>query len=224
MLDGKDEVTKSIRFLPPFPSFPCRFRRAGARAALAVLLLAGAAPGFASSASADPTLTVEGGGVNEGDTGTRDLSFTVRLAPASERRVTVDINTGPYPADVTAISDYSRPGGPDYEAVTDRTLTFEPGETEKTVDVRVYGDRLYEYHSERFKLHLSNPVNAEIEIGSASGWIIDDDGLEASLSDTAAAILNDAQALEIWRAAHSAVDAHIWKPRTRGGGEYPRLR
>ena len=173
MLDGKDEVMKSMRFC----RFLCRFRRAGAQAALAVLLLVGVAPGSALAASADPKLTVWGGGVDEGDSGTQDLSFTVRLAPASEERVTVDVNTGPYPADITAISDYSRIGGPDYEAVTDRTLTFEPGETEKTVNVRVIGDRLYEYDSERFKLHLSNAVNAEIEIGSAIGWIFDDDGM-----------------------------------------------
>ena len=33
-----------------------------------------------------------------------------------------------------------RPRGPDYTAITDGTLTFEPGDTEETFDVSVTGD------------------------------------------------------------------------------------
>ncbi len=115
--------------------------------------------------------------MTEGDSGTRDLAFTVTLAPPSERRVTVEVNTGSAPGDVSATTDSSQPGGPDYQAVTGRMLTFEPGETSKTVNVLVNGDRTDEPRWERFTLNLSNAVNAEIETRSADGYIGDDDPL-----------------------------------------------
>ena len=155
------------------PSYS-RSRRRGARAALAALLLAGGMPGFLWAASAQPKLTVSGQAVDEGDSGTRNLPFTVTLAPASDQRVTVEVNTGSAPDDDPAVTDFSLPGGPDYQAITARTLAFEPGETEKTVNVGVNGDRTDE-RTERFMLHLSNAVNADIRTHSAAGYIMDDD-------------------------------------------------
>ena len=134
-------------------------------------------PGFAPAAFALPTLTVWGQAVKEGDSGTRNLAFTVTLAPPSDQRVTVRVDTGPAPGDTHALTDFSAPGGPDYVPVTARTLTFEPGETQKTVDVPVNGDRMDEPRWERFALHLSNAVNADIETHSAVGYIMDDDPL-----------------------------------------------
>ncbi|MDE0696047.1 MAG: hypothetical protein OXH76_09480, partial [Boseongicola sp.] len=131
----------------------------------------------AAAAATAPTLTVWNQAVKEGDSGTRNLSFEVTLSPPSDQRVTVEVNTGPAPGDVPALTDSSMPGGPDYVPVKARTLTFEPGETGKTVDVPVYGDRTDEPRWERFALHLSNAVNADIETHSALGYIVDDDPL-----------------------------------------------
>ncbi len=124
---------------------------------------------------AAPKLTVDYAEVDEGDTGTRNLTFTVTLSPASDTIVKVEVNTGPAPGDITARTDFSRPGGPDYQPVTGLTLTFGPGETEKTVDVLVNGDRVDELDAERLMLHLSNAVNADIQTESAIGYILDDD-------------------------------------------------
>ena len=162
---------------PPLPGVRSPVQRPVAPAALALALLAGAMPGFAPAASALPTLTVWGQAVKEGDSGTRNLAFTVTLAPPSDQRVTVQVDTGPASGDTHALTDFSAPGGPDYVPVTARTLTFEPGETQKTVDVPVNGDRMDEPRWERFALHLSNAVNADIETHSAVGYIMDDDPL-----------------------------------------------
>ena len=162
---------------PPLPGVRSPIQRPVAPAALALALLAGAMPGFAPAASALPTLTVWGQAVEEGDSGTRNLAFTVTLAPPSDQRVTVQVDTGPASGDTHALTDFSAPGGPDYVPVTARTLTFEPGETQKTVDVPVNGDRMDEPRWERFALHLSNAVNADIETHSAVGYIMDDDPL-----------------------------------------------
>ena len=162
---------------PPLPGVRSPVQRPVAPAALALALLAGAMPGFAPAASALPTLTVWGQAVEEGDSGTRNLAFTVTLAPPSDQRVTVRVDTGPASGDTHALTDFSAPGGPDDVPVTARTLTFEPGETQKTVDVPVNGDRMDEPRWERFALHLSNAVNADIETHSAVGYIMDDDPL-----------------------------------------------
>lgn len=115
----------------------------------------------ASAQGAYPTLTVETRGVTVGDTGTQNLAFSVTLSPPSDRQVTVNVNTGPSNSDIKARTDFSQPGGPDYEAVTDRVLTFEAGETEKTVDVVVYGDTTDEPTTEGFMLHLSDAVSTQ---------------------------------------------------------------
>ena len=122
-----------------------------------------------------PKLSVDSALVEEGDSGTRNLTFTVVLSPASRRKVTVEVATAPFVADVWARTDSSQPGGPDYQAVAARTLTFAPGETEKSVDVPVIGDETDEPNTERFLLTLSDAVNADIETASAIGYIQDDD-------------------------------------------------
>lgn len=63
------------------------------------------------------SLMLIGVAAEKDDSGIRDLFFTVTLTLESDRRITVDINTGPYPADITATSDCSLSGGPDCEAV-----------------------------------------------------------------------------------------------------------
>ena len=84
---------------------------------------------------AAPTLSITSPSVGEGNSGTANLTFRVSLSAASGRQVTVnyaDAGTG------TATS------GTDYEALAAGTLTFEPGETSKTIVVSVTGDTLNE--------------------------------------------------------------------------------
>lgn len=65
---------------------------------------------------------------------------------------------------------------------TNGTLRFAPGETSKTMNVTVCGDTLDE-PSERFRVVLSNPVNATILTNSSSGGgIIGNDDYHIPLS------------------------------------------
>ncbi len=94
-----------------------------------------------------------------------ELLFTVTLARASGRVVTVRYATG----NVTAAS------GSDYTAV-DGALTFAPGVRQQTVAVPVANDTLDE-DSEQFTVTLSAAMNATLDPGarSATGTITDDD-------------------------------------------------
>jgi hypothetical protein len=114
-------------------------------------------------------LSVDNVTVTEGNTGTVNATFTVTLAPASEKTVTVHY--------ATANGTATQPG--DY-APTSGDLTFAPNETSKTVDVPVAGDVVDETN-ETFALNLTTPSNATLADGVGQGTITDDDG-QATLS------------------------------------------
>jgi chitinase len=111
-----------------------------------------------------PSLRVNDRTVNEGTTAPNTLNFTVSLSKASGKTVTVNYAT----SDVTAVA------GSDYDAVAG-SLTFDPGQTSKTVAVKTRPDTVSE-SSETFDLRLSAPVNATIADGRGVGRINDDDG------------------------------------------------
>ena len=110
-----------------------------------------------------PSLDVDDVTVTEGDSGTVNATFTVRLSTASGRTVTVDWATSDGTA--TAGADYTTGSG---------TLTFAAGETEKTFDVAVTGDTVDE-PDETYTVTLSNAGNASISDATATGTITDDD-------------------------------------------------
>jgi hypothetical protein len=99
----------------------------------------------------------------EGDTGTKVLSFPVTLAAASPYVVTISFAT----ADGTATA------GSDYVAANG-SLTFNPGETSKTVDVTINADTTVEA-DETFTVTLSGPNHATLTKSSATGTIGNDD-------------------------------------------------
>lgn len=111
-----------------------------------------------------PTLSIADVSVTEGNAGTTNLTFVVTLNGATAVPATVDIHT----ADGTATSPS------DYVAVPTTTLTFAPGETQKTVSVTVYGDTAIE-PDETFYLLLANQTGANIARSVAVGTIVDDD-------------------------------------------------
>ena len=92
------------------------------------------------------------------------LVFRVSLSPRSDSPVTVEYRTGDDPA-----NESNATAGEDYEA-TEGTLTFEPGETLKTVEVDVLADDHDEDH-ETMRLILSNAQGARIDRASARGVI-----------------------------------------------------
>jgi hypothetical protein len=112
-----------------------------------------------------PALSIADAAVMEGNTGTKVLRFTVRLSAAAAANVTVSLAT----ANGTAFA------GSDYVAASG-SLTFTPGQTARTFDVTLNGDRTKEAN-ETFQVVLSNPVGATIADASAKGTISNDDGL-----------------------------------------------
>src|SRR5437867_1833698 len=113
----------------------------------------------------DPNLDINDVTVSEGNTGTTLCNFMVTLSLTSTQTVTVDFAT----VDDTASA------GSDYQAVAG-TLTFAPGETNKTVIVKVNGDRLAE-PAEYFNVNLSHAVNGIIDGAQGVGTIADDEPL-----------------------------------------------
>jgi hypothetical protein len=124
------------------------------------------------------SLSITGSAIDEPDAGTAPLTFTVTLSGSDTRTVTVAYATANGTA--TAGSDYASTSG---------TLTFAPGQTQKTVSVAVSGDTIAE-PDESFTLNLSNPVNATLANASAVGTIRDNDGVRNLGVDGAAAAEN----------------------------------
>lgn len=99
------------------------------------------------------------------------VDFVVTLSRASTETVTVSYET----------SDGTATHGDDYVAASG-TLTFAPGETERTVSVTVLDDDLDE-GEETFTLMLSNLSggNAFLADASATGTIVNSDPLPRAL-------------------------------------------
>jgi ribosomal protein L35AE/L33A len=110
-----------------------------------------------------PSLTVADVSVTEGNSGSVNAVFTVKLSAASGQSVSVAYATADSTA--TAGSDYAAKSG---------TLTFAPGTTSQTVSVSVLGDTTYEAN-ETFLFNLSSPVNATLSRSQAVGTIVNDD-------------------------------------------------
>ena len=121
-----------------------------------------------------PALQVDDVEIVEGDTGTANALFTVRLSKESNRTVTVG-----YATESPLAGSVATPGI-DYATVAG-VLTFAPGVTTQTIAVPIAGDSIDEHSSsgsaaEKFVLRLSNATNALITRATATGSIIDDDG------------------------------------------------
>ena len=111
-----------------------------------------------------PVLSIGDASVDEGDSGSATLDFTVTLNRAATETVTVE----------WATSDGTATAGTDYTA-GNGTLTFSIGDSSKTVSVTVAGDNVDE-PNETFTVTLSNPSSsATIGDGTATGTITDDD-------------------------------------------------
>ena len=102
--------------------------------------------------------------VLEGNTGTRPLVFTVTLDRTSASVVTVKYATADGTAKI-ALNDYVAKNG---------TLTFNPGQTSKTISVLVNGDTIKGVNETVF-VNLNTPVNAIIDDGQGVGMILNDD-------------------------------------------------
>lgn len=119
-----------------------------------------------------PNITINDISVNEGDSGTTNANFTVTLSAASDKLITVEFATN-------ASGTASTPG--DFTTTTG-TLTFNPGDTTKTISVPIVGD-LVDEANENFAVDLSNAVNATITDATGIGTIIDNEGPNVTIND-----------------------------------------
>jgi probable HAF family extracellular repeat protein len=111
-----------------------------------------------------PKLSIYDVSIIEGNKGTRAMSFEVTLSPAAEKVVTVQYATADETATIAG-KDYVRTSG---------TLTFNPGEISRTINVSVKGDRTLE-PDETFRLVLAEPTGALLSRAEGTGTIVNDD-------------------------------------------------
>jgi hypothetical protein len=111
-----------------------------------------------------PALTINNVSIAEGNSGTKNLTFTVALSKASGQTVTVKYATADGIARST--SDYVAKSG---------TLSFAPGTAlTRTISITINGDTLFEGNETLFVL-LSGAVNASIGTARGTGTITNDD-------------------------------------------------
>jgi hypothetical protein len=116
-----------------------------------------------------PSLSIGNVSGSEGDAGSGPLAFTVTLSAPSSETVTVQYATSNGQATggscTTSFVDYQTTSG---------TLTFNPGQTTRTIQVPICGDTQNE-PDETFLVGLSNPTGATIATSGATGTIVNDD-------------------------------------------------
>ena len=117
-----------------------------------------------------PGISVLDVSTSEGNSGTKNLSVTVKLSK-SDRTKTISASFVTQDGTATAGSDYSAVSG---------TVSFAPGTTTRTVTVPITGDTTLE-PNENFLLLLSNPVNAVVSDGSATCTISNDEAAPSSV-------------------------------------------
>jgi methionine-rich copper-binding protein CopC len=122
-----------------------------------------------------PSLSISDPSGLEGNFGTSLFTFTVTLSAVSQQQVKVNFAT----------ADGSASAGSDYQP-TNGQLIFKKGDLTKTVTVFVNGDTIAE-QTETFFVNLSNPSNATIAHGQATGTILDDDDAAPSVTSASPA-------------------------------------
>ena len=121
-----------------------------------------------------PVLSITSPRLDEGNTGSASLQFSVTLSAASEKQITV----------AYAMGTGTATAGEDYTALAAGTLTFAPGTTSQTLAVSIIGDEPDE-PDETVVITLSDPTNATFTGGGTAligtGTITDDDPAVAAL-------------------------------------------
>ena len=178
------------------------------RVSSAVNAVAGKA-GIGTILNDDPgpsTVSLSGATVSEGNGGTTTASFGIALSGSWTSPVTVTYST----------ADGSASAGSDYQGVTDGTVTFAPGETQKTVGVTVVGDAVNE-GNENFVFRVTAATNAAIGTATATGTILNDDSAGGLVFLTT-------ERVDVGSDGHQAVNASPYDPSISGDGRFVAFR
>lgn len=144
-----------------------------------------------AAAPSPPAISIGDAQVVEGNSGTRLMTFTVTLSHAASKEVRVNYGT---------LNGTARASDNDYVGASG-TLKFAPGETTKTIAVKVKGDKKQE-PDEYFHVNLSGAVNGTIGDGVGVGTILNDDGTSTAKASASSA----AASLKVAAAHAAAVD------------------
>lgn len=120
--------------------------------------------GDTPSNTPDPSITVDDLSLFEGNGGTNTFSIVVRLSAKSTKKITVQYST--VAGTAKAVEDYTEQ--------QNQTLTFEAGETQKTIALVVVADDIKEGDDE-LTIQLAAPLNATLSKSSAAIIIRNDD-------------------------------------------------
>jgi Ca2+-binding RTX toxin-like protein len=127
-----------------------------------------------------PTLSIDDVQITEGNSGTKNATFTVTRTGTPTGTITVKYSTADDTA-TTADNDYTAKNG---------TLTFATNQTTRTFTVPIVGDTKVE-PNETFLVKLSDPTNATIADGDGIGTITNDDSPTLSINDVTVKEGND---------------------------------
>lgn len=117
-----------------------------------------------AAAAALPTLSVADVSIIEGNSGSKSLSFTVRLSKA---------NTSKSTSFRYATANGTATSGTDFTSASG-SVSISRGRTSATVKLTIFGDTTVE-PNETFLLNLSSPTNATFSDAQAVGTITNDD-------------------------------------------------
>ena len=122
-----------------------------------------------------PVISIANVSVDEGDSGTQTAAFRVSLSAVSGRAVTATARSVLVPGGADA-ADFAGAVG------VDEAIRFDPGVTERFINVSVVGDRLAE-DAETFRVQLSGIDGASGGAAPATGTIVDDDSAPETVAD-----------------------------------------
>lgn len=120
--------------------------------------------GDGGGAGADPSISFEDLSMPEGTGSSSTFNLVVKLSKASSKQVTVNYTS----------VDGSARASDDYTGFTNKTLTFQANETEKTIAISVVADDLKEA-DEEFGISFTSPSNASLARAAAYITIRNDD-------------------------------------------------
>ncbi|NJR52389.1 MAG: hypothetical protein HC780_25255 [Leptolyngbyaceae cyanobacterium CSU_1_3] len=139
---------------------------------------------------------------NEGNAGITPYTFVISLSQPSPQAIAVRYTTANGTATL-ADNDYT---------AGSEVVTFNPGDTSKTITVNALGDSRFE-DNETFVVNLSTPTNATIATGTGTATLLNDDEDPGANSDLGILWYNaDTTEAQIWQINSSTYNKTIALP------------
>lgn len=167
--------------------------------------------------SAQPVVSISDTQVTEGNSGTTNAEFIITLSAAWTNSMSVSYSTFEVPYDYLN-QPYPARSGVDFVA-TNGTVTFAPGETNKSAFVQVIGDTINEAN-EPFGMALTLQGQGTLGQSSARCIILDDDPLEIYVNSVSTLEGNgsSATAVPVTITTYETTEQEVYAIFSPGGG------